>query len=253
MKTILRHLAAAALGLTVAATAALPALAAPSNPRVVGTATQASGVEQHVVFATTGAISAGDAVMIIAASELNMPPLGVSCADCFVSRGGATVEPHLWSNFFQPTGKAAQAELRTFVAYAGKDLPIGTQLVVRFAGRGGAKSVTVVAISDAADIGLNPTGAANYASGSGTAIGWGCTTPCTIAANLMMVNASMIPSGGSDTYTEDAGWTFLHQTAAGAWPAIRIAYKPSGAGGTFSYGLTNGTSRSWISGAVLVK
>lgn len=251
MKSIFHRWAAGALSLAITALAALPALAAPANPRIVGTATLAAGSGDAVLVTTTGAINGGDAIVVIAASEANMRPLEVSCGVCEIGVSTAPNDP--WNGPFPPSGKVSQAEARTFIAWAREDLPTGRQFQVRFAGKAGAKSVTIVAVSSAQLYGLTSNGSNYWGAGSGTAIGWSCTTNCTIAADLMMVNASVIPGGGSDSYTEDAGWTFLHQTAAGAWPAIRIAFKPSGAGGTFSYGLTNGTSRSWISGAVLLK
>lgn len=187
--------------------------------------------------------------MVIAASELNMSPVRVNCGNCAFSYAWSSADNN-WTTV-QPTGKAAQADARVFTAYASEDLPIGRQIQVEFGGGGGARAVTVLAISAAVQMAAQPSAISGV--GVGTAIGWSCTSTCTIAANLMMVSTSVISGGGSDSYTEDAAWTFLHQSAAGAWPTLRIAYKASGAGGSFSYGLTDTTSRSWISGAHLVK
>lgn len=254
MKQNPRRWAAAALSFALAALAALPALAAPANPRVVGTATQASGISPSVTVTTSGAINGGDLIMVIVAGELNINTTALSQCDFCVTNTGQ----HRAAELIGPWGQAAQARSRTFVAWAGQDVAAGGFIQISFGGAAGAKAVTVVAVSGADTYGVAPSGtnggyAAILAQGAGTSIGWACTTNCSIAASLMMVNASIISGGGSDSYTEDAGWTFLHQSAAGAWPAIRVAYKASGAGGTFSYGLTNGSSRSWISGALLVK
>lgn len=239
--------------------AATAAEAAPGNPRVVGTATQASGSSASVTVTTSAAINGGDVIMLIAAGELNMVPWRVQCS-CGVSSSGRpdTGNPAEEWRVHVPSGEIAQARARTWTTFASQDIAAGTTFTVDFGGTAGAKAVTMVAISGAEARGLGVTYATggtggNLATGTGTAIGWTCTSNCSIAASLMMVNASVISGGGSDTYTEDAGWTFLHQSAAGAWPAIRVAYKASGAGGTFSYGLTDGTSRNWISGALLVR
>lgn len=252
MKNSLKSLLAPAAALAFAASLGIiPAAAAPSNPRIVGTATQASGSSASVTVTTSGAINGGDVIMIIAAGELNLRPLIANCSFCVSNSGsygqfGAVDSAGAF-------GEAGQARVRTLAATAAQDVSAGGQIRVDFGGPAGAKAVTVVAISGAEAYGLMPNGGSALASGTGTAIGWSCTASCSIAANLMMVNSSVISGGGSDTYTEDAGWTFLHQTSAGAWPAIRVAYKASGAGGTFSYGLTDGASRSWLSGALLVR
>lgn len=230
---------------------AVPAAAAPSNPRVVGTATQVSGSSASVTVTTSGAINAGDVLMIVAASDLNANSFRMVCKFCSSEVGQqGSVDAD-----FAPSGSVGQARARTYVGWAPQDAAAGSTLSVEFAGAGGAKSVTVIAVSGGEKYGVQATNgsAAIQASGAGTAIGWTCATSCSVPGGLMMVSASVISGGGSDSYTEDAAWTFLHQAAAGAWPAIRIAYKATGAGGTFSYGLTDATSRSWISGALIVK
>jgi hypothetical protein len=221
-----------------------------SNPRIVGAASQPSNTSAFVNVVTTAPINGGDVIMLIAASELNMRPTNVGCSGVVTTDGRA--DPNQGSGRFTGgglVGDIAQMRSTMFLTYAGEDLPIGTTFSATFGGAAGAKAVTVVAISGASVYRVAPTLGVNSASGAGNAIGW----TCSVAANLMMVSASVVSGGAGDSYTEDPAWTFLGMSGPGAWPAIRVAYKSSGAGGAISYALTDVASRNWVSGGLFLQ
>lgn len=209
--------------------------------------------------ATTATINPGDLVLFVAASASNQSPTSVGCYvastsnPCGLSWDGkspglamAGMTPGFSNGSGSPQddGRMDNSPIRarTWTSYATSSIASGSKFSVFFRGAVGAKSVTVVVIPGAEVSAALAFGSAN---GTGTAISPGATPSLT--TGQLVLAANFISGGGSDTYTEDAGFTFLHQTSAGAWPAIRVAYKLTVGSGPVSYTLTEGSSRTWIS------
>lgn len=259
-----RRLLAGILGLALFAAGSSPlAYAAPGTPTVAGSAGQTSGTADSLDVTTTATINPGDLVVIAAASASNQTPWTLNCvvsaAACRTSWNGEAngANPAMTgvtsSNLtpLQNDGRMDNDPIRarTFFTYATSTIASGATFKVQFPGAVGAKSATVVVIPSAQVSALLTFG---NATGTSASISPGATP--SIPTGQLVLATSFVSGGGSDSYTEDAGFTFLHQTSAGAWPAIRVAYKLTSGSGAVPYTLTNTTSsRTWISSYQIAK
>lgn len=241
-----RRLVAGILGLSLFAAGSNVAYAAPGTPAVIASAGQTSALSQSLMVTTTATINPGDLVVIAVSSEANQAPTTPIC-QCPLSFSGVYPGGYGLTPAF--TGASPSVRAATFYSYATNTIAIGTSFQILFGGAVGAKSATIIAIPGAQISDTIVYGGASGASGS---ISPGATP--SIPAGQLVLATSFVSGGGSDSYTEDAGFTFLHQTSAGAWPAIRVAYKLTSGSGAVSYILTDSTSpRTWISSYQIAK
>ncbi|WP_296597535.1 hypothetical protein [Phenylobacterium sp.] len=247
----------------VALLLASQSLAAPGTPTVAGSAGQASATSETLSISTTTAINPGDLVVLAVVSASNQTPIAADCllsssAGCGLSWDGkernlalaGTGAPAWMATLNQSFGAMDNSPIRarTWFGYATSNIPSGSTFRVNFGGAIGAKAATIIVIPGAETSAALSFGGTSGASG---AITFG-TTPV-LAPSQLVLATSFISGGGTDSYTEDVGFTFLHQTSAGAWPAIRVAYKLTSFAGTVGYTLTDSTSRTWISSYQVAK
>jgi hypothetical protein len=263
----------AALLLTGASVAylfvATPARAAPGAPVNAGSAGQTSGTGTTLTVTTTASIAAGDLIVVAAASASNQTPQigGCSLSDgttaCSLSFDGRAagfsamgssgpdfrLGPLDGYNATPGAGDKDPMRARVFFSYATASIPSGATFNVVFAGAIGAKAAMVLDVPSAqVSARIDPN-----QIGSGTSTSISCSPGNPVPASNLVLATSFVSGGGSDSYTEDAGFTFLAQTGAGAWPAIRVAYKLTSSSAVVPYTLTDASSRTWVVSCSTVK